>query len=497
MNSEMPQHEHCATTSAAQDKRSPRSARKATSHTDDLVHKRSAETVGTAAVARAGGSKRYASECADGARATTGGRESIATASEQTRESCGDLDGDKECRKGDDSSVCELKSSRSSAERRAVQSVHQVVATSLKEATGATTDSRQEVEKRDGNERYARGEYAAAIESYTRCLDCNLQNAVVLSNRAMAYLKNQEFVKAEDDCTSALKIDPTHVKSYTRRGTARNALGKHRLALLDFHHAATLDPRSRQIQAQLQSTRELLRTAIKRSPKRTGFAIEVASGSGPGHACKPKRATSEEKNCGLQQPTRSSSGTKRDSSISQESSASRLAQDGTLRATSSTKGPTKRPMILPKLPNNAPATSYEFNRVWKTFALRGDADQKSQRLNLRADYLRMIDPATLCSVFKTSIESDVLCDVFRVFRHVLLSSSKVSSFAHVGAASFVLAFASELTNVTRFDMTVMLLSENEKADIAWVIQHLEGLAKNDNDIQEHAVADLTKLYKLQ
>uniref|UniRef100_M4BD15 RNA polymerase II-associated protein 3 n=1 Tax=Hyaloperonospora arabidopsidis (strain Emoy2) TaxID=559515 RepID=M4BD15_HYAAE len=375
--------------------------------------------------------------------------------------------------------------------------VCQVGTTSLKKTAAATSKSREELEKDDGNAHYSCGDYEAAIESYTYCLSWNPHNAVVLSNRAMAYLKKQEFVRAEDDCTLALEIDPTHVKSYTRRGTARNSLGKHRLALLDFHHAATLDRKSRQIQAQLQSTRELIRTAIKRSPVRTGFSIEVVNENVSSHASNLASAVNEKADRGLQQPARSSSVTKRNSPAPPKSSASCLPQDETLRPVASKQSVTKRSTIMPKIPNNAPSTSYEFNRVWRTFAICGDADQRSQRLQLRADYLRMIEPATLCSVFKTAIESDVLCEIFHVFRHILLSSSAESSLARTGAALFVLAFASKLATVTRFNMTVMFLSGDEKEDMVWVIRDLEALIAIDNDIQEHAVTDLKKLYKLQ
>ncbi|ETO85102.1 hypothetical protein F444_01077 [Phytophthora nicotianae P1976] len=178
-----------------------------------------------------------------------------------------------------------------------------VTATSNIPAASTTTKTREELEKEEGNAHYKRGDYVAAIKSYTRCLGYNPQNAVVLSNRAMAYLKNREFANAEDDCTLALKSDPAHVKSYSRRGTARNALGKHRLALLDFHRAAMLDPKSRQIQTQLQSTRNVIRTAIKRSPKRTEFSIEVVGESPMAKQTPSEHYDAENKeNVGSQQP---------------------------------------------------------------------------------------------------------------------------------------------------------------------------------------------------
>lgn len=53
----------------------------------------------------------------------------------------------------------------------------------------------------------------------------------------MACLKTKDFINAERDCKSALNIEPGHIKSYIRRATARNALGKHRGALQDLDRA--------------------------------------------------------------------------------------------------------------------------------------------------------------------------------------------------------------------------------------------------------------------
>ncbi|CAI5733238.1 unnamed protein product [Peronospora destructor] len=203
-----------------------------------------------------------------------------------------------------------------------------------------TTKSQEDLEKEEGNAHYKRGYYVDAIKSYTRCLRFNPNNAVVLSNRAMAYLKNQELANAEDDCTLALKIDSTHVKSYSRRGTARNSMGKHRLALLDFHRAAILDPKSRQIQTQLQATRELIRTAIKCSPKRTEFSIEVVGERSLSNRISERdiAASEKEENSGSQQLKNRIFGTEQKSSPRLKSPSSLLPQDVTsLQATRTKK----------------------------------------------------------------------------------------------------------------------------------------------------------------
>ena len=70
-----------------------------------------------------------------------------------------------------------------------------------------------------------------AAKHYTRCIAINPRNVLALSNRAMAFLKTRQHLKAERDCSAALRVDPAHVKSLTRRATARNDTGRHHHAL--------------------------------------------------------------------------------------------------------------------------------------------------------------------------------------------------------------------------------------------------------------------------
>lgn len=379
--------------------------------------------------------------------------------------------------------------------------------TSAQSATPAQTKPKElkpraEIEKEEGNEHYKRGDYVAAIKSYTRCLGYDAQNAVVLSNRAMAFLKNREFAKAEEDCTLALKVDPAHVKSFLRRGTARNALGKHRLALLDFEKSAELDPKNRQIQSQLASTRELMRAAIKRAPKRTEFQIEVVGIPTPVSNDKSvkleiieddesenkentfaQRKKVSAKDSKIEAPTHAEDGAKPVEAPSSSQVASANACHRPARA-----------IQLPSLPKKAPTTAYEFTRVWKTFAPKGDADRKAQLLELRARYLRLVHPASLRTIFKNSIESDLLCEIFAAFRQATLAADLPSR----ADAEFVLLFAQELAQVPRFSMTVMFLSEKEKQDMKWVVDTLRSaLGTADGDAQAiGAIAQLKQAYEL-
>jgi RNA polymerase II-associated protein 3 len=63
---------------------------------------------------------------------------------------------------------------------------------------------------------------------------------IVLSNRAQSYLKLKRYQEAESDAHEALTLDPEHIKSLQRRGTARYYLGKLRGAGKDFEKAQQL-----------------------------------------------------------------------------------------------------------------------------------------------------------------------------------------------------------------------------------------------------------------
>jgi hypothetical protein len=83
-----------------------------------------------------------------------------------------------------------------------------------------------------------------------------------------------QYFRAEQDCNIALQINGQHTKSFQRRATARNMLGKHRAALDDLYCAQNIvsqDSTStaaqlKQYKADILKTQELLKTAIQRAP---------------------------------------------------------------------------------------------------------------------------------------------------------------------------------------------------------------------------------------
>lgn len=113
----------------------------------------------------------------------------------------------------------------------------------VSKARGVASDKDGEIlERQIGNEEFQKGNFHGAVKSYTKCLGMKVKNYTAFSNRAMAYLKLKDFRRAETDCDCALDIEPKHIKSLVRRATARNALGKHRAALVDLNYSLEIDP---------------------------------------------------------------------------------------------------------------------------------------------------------------------------------------------------------------------------------------------------------------
>ncbi|GAA6061923.1 hypothetical protein JCM10212_000548 [Sporobolomyces blumeae] len=97
--------------------------------------------------------------------------------------------------------------------------------------------------KARGNKLYSSKQYDQAVQLYSKAIECEEQ-AVFYSNRAACYTNLSQLDKVVDDCTSALRLDPSYIKALNRRATAREQLGgtdNLYLSLCDFTAAAIID----------------------------------------------------------------------------------------------------------------------------------------------------------------------------------------------------------------------------------------------------------------
>ncbi len=93
----------------------------------------------------------------------------------------------------------------------------------------AMTRSSTDQERIKGNESFRTGENESAVSCYSRSIAYHDSVAAVWANRAMGYIRLELFDLAEQDCSTALTLDPAYLKAWSRRGVVRFKRGLYAL----------------------------------------------------------------------------------------------------------------------------------------------------------------------------------------------------------------------------------------------------------------------------
>jgi serine/threonine-protein phosphatase 5 len=121
--------------------------------------------------------------------------------------------------------------------------------------------------KQQGNQELNRGHVLLAIQKYSEALEYAPQNAILLSNRAMAYIKIENYGLALQDADHAIRADPTYAKGYYRRASANFALHHFKLARKDLRTVCKLQPTSKDARSKL--------AAVEKEIKQEAFAKAI------------------------------------------------------------------------------------------------------------------------------------------------------------------------------------------------------------------------------
>lgn len=126
--------------------------------------------------------------------------------------------------------------------------------------------------KSSGNAALQAGNFAKAAMLYTSAIELDESSPllpVLYSNRAMAQIKAESYGLAIADAEESIRLDPSYIKAYYRRGSANFALGKYKLALRDFKSVCRLRPTDKDARAKLKE--------CEKAVKQIAFANAILS----------------------------------------------------------------------------------------------------------------------------------------------------------------------------------------------------------------------------
>lgn len=301
-----------------------------------------------------------------------------------------------------------------------------------------------------GNECFRRGEYAVAVQHYTRSIEREGATCAAYANRAMCGIKLERWADAEADCTEALRLDSHYLKAQQRRGVARRALGKHLEATMDFERALLLEPTSKILAKERDESKSAfeLEANVRPTQARRVVPIEVRESTlVSGEVTKHTQARDElQTKTGLKAVTivDSKEGMRTVAKTEMRQRAEVQRGEMSVRTSAETSAETRPKLVV------APRTGAEFERSWKRF--RDDADR-------RFDLLRAISPTAIPVIFKSGVPSTAFADVVGACLEGYLRNALPAAVSMLSA----------LARTPRFDMAVMFVvgSPKRELQVAW------------------------------
>jgi tetratricopeptide (TPR) repeat protein len=86
----------------------------------------------------------------------------------------------------------------------------------------------------------SKGEHVRAVEAYDRAIQLNARAAIAYHNRAIIWIKEDEYARAIEDLGKAIEIEPGNPANFECRADAYEFLGELANAARDRAHASRL-----------------------------------------------------------------------------------------------------------------------------------------------------------------------------------------------------------------------------------------------------------------
>ena len=133
-------------------------------------------------------------------------------------------------------------------------------------------------EKSKGNEAYYSHDYKEALVYYKRSISI-LPVPAVYNNRAMTYIKLEQYKEALEDCETVLKSEPQNLKAFLRRGIAKQNLKDLHGALDDYKEVLRLEPTNKRGKELYEEVRKELESIGQQRKRGKRLVVEEIDSS--------------------------------------------------------------------------------------------------------------------------------------------------------------------------------------------------------------------------
>ncbi|XP_062931081.1 RNA polymerase II-associated protein 3 [Cynocephalus volans] len=381
-------------------------------------------------------------------------------------------------------------------------------------------NKQQAISEKDlGNGFFKEGKYERAIECYTRGIAADGANALLPANRAMAYLKIQKYEEAEKDCTQAILLDGSYSKAFARRGTARTFLGKLNEAKQDFETVLLLEPGNKQAVTELSKIKkELIEKGhwddvFLDSTQRQNVIKPIDNPPHLGSTKPLKKVIIEEIGNLIQTMDVPHSTTAAAPESNSINLANVIGATGTTTKKNSSQGDllptsdTPRAKVLKieetsdtsalqpqanlkqgvcqsfseKIATEVEQISAQFVATVlppvpaNSFQLESDFRQLKSSPDMMYQYLKQIEPSLYPKLFQKNLDPDVFNQIIKVLHDFYIEKEK---------PSLMFEILQRLSELKRFDMAVMFMSESEKKIVHMLFNHIDKSGLKNNSVEE-------------